>query len=52
MAQMTTDRTTSSKPPYRPETLRTHVDFARFYEEGAPFPATFANDPKAVERQF
>jgi hypothetical protein len=26
--------------PYRPETLRDHVDFAKYYEPGAPFPAT------------
>jgi uncharacterized protein (DUF2235 family) len=25
--------------PYRPNTLKTHVDFARYYEQGAPFPA-------------
>ncbi len=26
--------------PYRPETLRNHVDFAAYYHSGAPFPAT------------
>ena len=26
--------------PYRPNTLRTHADFAKYYEQGAPFPAT------------
>ena len=26
--------------PYRPNTLRTHADFAEYYEQGAPFPAT------------
>jgi len=25
--------------PYRPNTLKTHVDFARYYEQGAPFSA-------------
>jgi len=34
--------------PYRPETLRNHVDFAEFYNEGAPFPATSGNNPKCV----
>lgn len=34
--------------PYRPETLREHVDFAPFYGEGAPFPATSGRDPKAM----
>jgi type VI secretion system (T6SS) phospholipase Tle1-like effector len=40
--------------PYRPETLRNHVDFARFYRPGATFPATslstasaLADDPEA-----
>jgi hypothetical protein len=40
--------------PYRPQTLRTHVDFARFYEPEAPFPATslsmataLADDPES-----
>jgi uncharacterized protein (DUF2235 family) len=28
--------------PYRPNTLKTHVDFARYYEHGAPFPADSA----------
>ena len=26
--------------PYRPDTLRTHIDFAKSYETGAAFPAT------------
>jgi Uncharacterized alpha/beta hydrolase domain (DUF2235) len=30
--------------PYRPETLRTHIDFARYYEPGSIFPATSALD--------
>jgi hypothetical protein len=34
--------------PYRPETLRNHVDFAEYYKEGAPFPATSGKDAKAV----
>jgi uncharacterized protein (DUF2235 family) len=34
--------------PYRPETLRNHVDFAEYYKDGAPFPATSGKDPKAV----
>jgi len=34
--------------PYRPETLRNHVDFAEYYKDGAPFPATSGRDPKAV----
>ena len=33
--------------PYRPSTLRTHVDFAQYYEEGAPFPATSAQNATA-----
>ncbi|HTE76286.1 MAG TPA: DUF2235 domain-containing protein [Xanthobacteraceae bacterium] len=40
--------------PYRPQTLRSHVDFARFYEPNAPFPATslstataLADDPES-----
>jgi uncharacterized protein (DUF2235 family) len=40
--------------PYRSPTLRTHVDFARFYEPEAPFPATslsmataLADDPES-----
>jgi hypothetical protein len=40
--------------PYRPQTLRTHADFARFYEPDAPFPATslstataLADDPES-----
>lgn len=32
---------------YRPNTLRTHADFARFYDEGAPFPATSAQSATA-----
>lgn len=34
--------------PYRPETLRNHVDFAAYYKDGAPFPAASGKDPKAV----
>jgi hypothetical protein len=30
------------RKPYRPNTLRAHVDFARYYEEGAKFPADSA----------
>ncbi|HWJ17682.1 MAG TPA: hypothetical protein VNR65_03035 [Geobacterales bacterium] len=26
--------------PYRPSTLSNHIDFARYYEPGAVFPAT------------
>jgi uncharacterized protein (DUF2235 family) len=33
------------KGPYRPNTLRPHVDFARYYEQGAPFPADSAENP-------
>jgi uncharacterized protein (DUF2235 family) len=33
---------------YRPETLRNHVDFAEYYKDGAPFPATSGKNPKAV----
>jgi hypothetical protein len=33
---------------YRPPTLREHVDFARFYEEGAPFPANSGQNPTCV----
>jgi len=39
---------------YRPQTLRNHIDFARFYEPNAPFPATslstataLADDPES-----
>lgn len=45
--------------PYRPETLSTHVDFARFYSPGAPFPASslqsateMADDPEAIAAQL
>ena len=34
--------------PYRPETLSTHVDFARYYPSGAPFPATSLNSATAL----
>jgi len=34
--------------PYRPETLRDHVDFARYFESGAPFPATSLTGAKAL----
>jgi hypothetical protein len=34
---------------YRPETLRDHVDFARFYPIGAPFPASSLNGATAIE---
>ncbi len=27
------------RAPYRPDTLRIHADFAKYYEAGAPFPA-------------
>jgi hypothetical protein len=27
------------RKPYRPNTLRAHIDFARYYEPGATFPA-------------
>jgi hypothetical protein len=40
---------------YRPETLKTHTDFARYYQPGAPFPAqslqnatAIADDPAVV----
>jgi len=33
---------------YRPETLKNHVDFARFYQEGAPFPATSEREAECV----
>jgi hypothetical protein len=36
---------------YRPETLRTHVDFARFYDEGAPFPATSESSATCMARE-
>jgi uncharacterized protein (DUF2235 family) len=32
---------------YRPNTLRTHVDFARYYDQGAPFPATSTQNATA-----
>jgi hypothetical protein len=42
---------------YRPQTLRTHVDFARFYEPNAPFAATslstataLADDPESRQK--
>jgi hypothetical protein len=34
--------------PYRPKTLRDHVDFARFYEDSAPFPAASLSTAIAV----
>jgi len=34
--------------PYRPNTLRTHVDFARFYETSAAFPATSLSTATAI----
>jgi uncharacterized protein (DUF2235 family) len=34
--------------PYRPETLRDHIDFAKYYELGAPFPATSLSGATAV----
>jgi hypothetical protein len=34
--------------PYRPETLRDHVDFAKYYETGAPFPATSLSGATAL----
>jgi uncharacterized protein (DUF2235 family) len=44
--------------PYRPDTLSTHVDFARFYGTGTPFPANsmkyataLADDPEAITVQ-
>ena len=33
---------------YRPETLRSHVDFARFYQEDAPFPASSEKEATCV----
>jgi hypothetical protein len=33
---------------YRPETLRNHVDFSKFYDPGAPFPSSSANKPRAI----
>ena len=33
--------------PYRPNTLKTHVDFARYYEQDAPFPADSAQSATA-----
>jgi uncharacterized protein (DUF2235 family) len=33
---------------YRPETLRDHIDFAHYYNEGAPFPATSARNATAA----
>lgn len=34
--------------PYRPETLRHHVDFAKYYEDGAPFPAASGANPACI----
>ncbi len=34
--------------PYRPETLRNHIDFARYYEDGAPFPAASCANPTCI----
>ena len=34
--------------PYRPETLRTHVDFAQYYLTDASFPATSLNEATAI----
>ena len=34
--------------PYRPETLRNHVDFAQYYLTGAPFPATALSGATAI----
>jgi len=34
--------------PYRPETLRSHVDFAQYYLTDAPFPANSLNGPTAI----
>lgn len=34
--------------PYRPSTLRDHVDFAKFYETGAPFPANSLSTASAL----
>jgi hypothetical protein len=34
--------------PYRPETTRNHVDFARFYRPGAAFPATSLSEATAL----
>jgi hypothetical protein len=44
---------------YRPDTLASHSDFARYYLTGAPFPAdstkaatAMADDPKAIRNGF
>jgi hypothetical protein len=34
--------------PYRPETLRDHLDFAKYYEPGAPFPANSLSEATAL----
>jgi len=34
--------------PYRPETLRNHVDFAKYYQAGGAFPATSLGGATAV----
>jgi uncharacterized protein (DUF2235 family) len=34
--------------PYRPDTLRNHVDFARFYRPGSTFPATSLSTATAL----
>jgi len=33
---------------YRPETLRNHIDFSKFYEPGAPFPSSSTKEPQAL----
>lgn len=45
--------------PYRPDTLKTHNDFARFYQTDAPFPAqslegatSVADDPAVIAAQL
>jgi hypothetical protein len=34
--------------PYRPETLRDHIDFAKYYQPAAPFPATSLSEATAL----
>jgi hypothetical protein len=34
--------------PYRPETLRNHVDFAKYYQAGGAFPATSLGGATAI----
>jgi hypothetical protein len=36
---------------YRPDTLRNHVDFERFYQEGAPDPASSETEANCVARE-